>query len=179
MKVGLRSMTQIEVAITKGAKADSIDIRRPAGESVRFTFPKKGPIPHDCVHLIVEQSLELRRGFWGLVAAGVDPGEIQEIAKAAGHASAKRAQLPDPSIVELLQAERIVECFEADFWGAPADCDTFRSVADAACSESFVPTPILSDDTILAIREQIARFAKDWIAAPLGARFDFFYRAAD
>ncbi len=170
-------MIEIEVAFTKGAKDDSIEIRRPAAEAVRFTFPKKGPIPHDCVHLIVEQALDLRRGFWGMVAAGVDPGEIQKIAKAAGHASAKRAQLPDQSIIELLQAERIVECFEADFWGAPADCDTFRSVADAACFDSFVPTPTLSDDLILAVREQIARFAEEWIAAPLGTRFDLCYRA--
>lgn len=171
-------MTEIDVAITKGAKADIIDIRRPAG-AVRFTFPKKGPIPHDCVHLIVEQALAFRRGFWGMVAAGVDPGEIQEIAKAAGHASAKRAQIPDQSIIELLQAERIVECFESDLWGPPADCATFRSVADAGCSASFVPTPTLSDDIILAIREQIARFAKEWIAAPIGTRFDLCYRALD
>ena len=99
-------MTEVEIAITKGAKADTIDIRRPNGEEVRFTLSKKGPVPHDCVHLIVEQALALRRGFWGMVAAGVDPDEIQTIAKAAGHASAKRAQIPDQSIVELLQAER-------------------------------------------------------------------------
>jgi hypothetical protein len=170
-------MTQIDVGITKGAKADTIDIRRPSGEPVRFTFPKKGPIPHDSVHLFVEQELGLTRAFWGMVADGVNPSDIQEIAKAAGHASAKRALTPDPSIVELLQAERIVECFEADLWGAPADCDTFRSVAEAACSESFVPTPTLDDDRILAIRQQIAGFAKEWVAAPEGTRFDFHYRA--
>lgn len=172
-------MTQIDVTITKGVKADTIDVRRPAGDPVRFTFPKKGPIPHDGVHLIVEQALNLRRGFWGMVAEGVDPAEIQEIAKAAGHASAKRAQTPDPSIIELLQAERIVECFEADLWSTPADCDTFRSVANAACSDSFVPTPALSDETILAIRAQIAGFAREWTAAPVGARFDLRYRTPD
>jgi hypothetical protein len=172
-------MTLIDVAITKGASADAVEIGRPAGGPARFTFPKKGPIPHDSVHLIVEQALGFKRGFWGMVADGVDPGQIQEIAKAAGHASAKRAQIPDPSIVELIQAERIVECFEADLWGAPTDCDTFRSVADAACSESFVPTPALSDDSILAIRDQIAEFAKQWIAAPVGTRFDLRYHAPD
>ena len=165
----------IDVGITKGATADAIDVRRPNGEVARFTFPKKGPIPHDSVHLIVEQALGLTRGFWGMVAAGVDPGEIQKIAKDGGHASAKRAQIPDNSIIELLQAERIVECFEADFWGAPTDSNTFRSVAEAARAQSCVPTPTLSDDQILAIREEIANFAKDWIAAPAGKRFDFRY----
>lgn len=169
-------MTHIDIAIVKGAKADAVEIRRPDGRRVEFTFPKKGPIPHDSVHLIVEQALALRRGFWGMVASGVAPGDIQDLAKAAGHASAKRAQVPDASIVELLQAERLVECFEADLWGAPADCDTFRGVAEAACFESYVPTPALSDDTILAIRDQVAAFANEWIAAPVGTRFDFTYR---
>jgi hypothetical protein len=168
-------MTQVDVAITKGAKADTIDVRRPAGEAARFTFLKKGPIPHDSVHLIVEQAMGLKRGFWGMVAEGVDPAEIQEIAKAAGHSSAKRALVPDPSIVELIQAERIVECFEADLWSTPADCDTFRSIAEAACSQSLVPTPALSDEAILAIRAQIAGFAKEWTAAPAGAIFHLRY----
>lgn len=172
-------MIQVDVAITKGTKDDTIWIRRPVGKSVRFTFPKKGPIPHDGIHLIVEQALELRRGFWGMVAAGGDPAEIQEIAKGAGHASTKRAQIPDPSIIELLQAERLVECVEAELWGVPGDCNTFRSVAEAACFESFVPTPTLGDETILAIRGQIADFAREWTAAPVGTRFDLCYRAPD
>lgn len=169
-------MTGIDLTITKGATSDAIEIRRPSGQAARFDFPKKGPIPHDSVHLFVEQGLGLKRGFWGMVASGTDPAAIQEIAKAAGHASAKRAQIPDSSIVELLQAERIVECFEADFWGAPADGDTFRGVAEAACSQSFVPTPMLSDETISAIRARIAEFAKAWIAAPVGTRFDLRYQ---
>ncbi|MEJ2410561.1 MAG: hypothetical protein P8Y48_14945 [Novosphingobium sp.] len=48
------------------------------------------------------------------------------ITKACGHASASRAQVPDPAIVELPQAERPVECFEADFWagsGAEFACN--------------------------------------------------------
>jgi hypothetical protein len=170
-------MAPIEVTITKGEKADTIELRRPAGKTARFTFPKKGPIPHDAVHLIVEQELAFKRGFWGMVADGIDPGEIQEIAKAAGHASASRAEVPDPSIIELLQAERLVECFEADLWGAPADGDTFRSVVEAACFASFVPAPNVSDETIFSIRGQIASFAKQWTAAAIGKKFDLHYRA--
>lgn len=172
-------MTQLNIAIIKGTNADDIEILRPAGEVVRFSFPKKGPIPHDSVHLIVEQWLGFKRGFWGMVADGVDPGDIQEIAKAAGHASASRARIPDPSIVELLQAERLVECFEADLWGAPADCETFRGMVAAGCSASFVPSFELTDDAILAIRAEIEAFAMEWIGAPLGARFDLRYQGAD
>jgi hypothetical protein len=172
-------MTQLGVTIIKGDKADSIAIRRPTGAEMRFTFPKKGPIPHDRVHLIVEPVLGLKQGFWGMVAAGLDPDDIQALAKAAGHASATRAQVPDPAIIDLIQAERIVECFEADLWSGPADSETFRSIAEAGCAASFVPTPALSDDQILAIRAEIAAFAADWIAAPIGARFEFWYRVAE
>lgn len=172
-------MAEIDVTITKGAAADTVDVQGPSSGPYRFAFPKKGPIPHDAVHLIVEQALGMRRGFWGMVAAGVDPAAIQEIAKAGGHASATRAELPDAGIVELLQAERIVECFEADAWGAPADCETFRSIVEAACSQSFVPAPELRDEAILDIRSRIATFALDWMAAPPNSQVQLRYRDPD
>ncbi len=166
-------MSALEIAVVKGATHDSIEVRRTGGATARFTFPKKGPIPHDCVHLIVEGAVGLKRGFWGMVAEGVAPTEIQEIAKAGGHASASRAQPPAPEVVELIQAERLVECFEAEFWGTPADHETFREIAATACGHSYVPCPPLGDDLIALARERIAAFGKEWMAAPISARFDF------
>lgn len=170
-------MSKLGIELTKGEREDATIVTRADGSTARFTFPKKGPIPHDCVHLIVEEALGFSRGFWGMIADGAAPEEVQRIAKAGGHASATRAQTPDPSIVQLIQAERLVECFEADFWGAPADLDTFRSVAAAGCAASFVPAPPLTDEAITAIRERIAQFATDWIAAPVGATFHFIFGA--
>lgn len=168
-------MTHIDVHITKGAKGDVVEIRRASGKATRFEFPKKGPIPHDAVHLFVEQVLGLKRGFWGMVSEGRDPSEIQEIAKAAGHASSTRARVPDADIVELLQAERLVECFEADLWGGPGDCDTFRSVAEAACGSSHIPMPVLSDERIGEVRLLISNFSRKWSAAPVGSKFEMRY----
>lgn len=165
-------MTYVDVALIKGAKSDDVEIRRSNGTVARFAFPKKGPIPHDAVHIFVEQTLGLNRGFWGMVASGLAPEAIQDIAKTAGHASAKRAQTPDPSIVELLQAERLVECFEADLWSGPQDGESFRDVARAACEASFVPLPPLDDEMIQRIREKISEFANAWMAASVGARID-------
>ncbi len=168
-------MTHIDLCITKGAKADDIEIRRAKGPASRFSFPKKGPIPHDAVHLFVETTMGLTRGFWGLVLEGQQPEAIQELAKAAGHASASRARVPDNSIVELLQAERLVECFEAELWGGASDGDTLRGVAQAACEASFVPMPDLNDERIGTIRSRMSDFAARWMAAPQGARFEFRY----
>lgn len=172
-----RAAMPLKICITKGATHDAVEISGAGVSASRFEFPKKGPIPHDFVHLSVEQVLGFKRGFWGMIAEGVAPGDIQEIAKAGGHASASRAETPSAAIVELIQAERIVECFEADFWGAPADNETFREIASVACAHSFVPCPALADDAIAAIRARIAAFAKDWTAAPVGQRFEFDWSA--
>jgi len=172
-------MPTLDICVTKGADKDKIVARRADGGSESFTFPKKGPIPHDCVHLFVEGQLGLRTGFWGRIAQGARSAEIQETAKAGGHASASRAVEPDPAIVELIQAERLVECFEADFWGASqTDFDTFRGVVDAACAASFTPPIALSEDQFKSIRARIAAFAGAWMAAPVGAEFPFRFSVA-
>lgn len=161
-------MSGLSIKITKGAKSDAVEIVSDRMSSRRFDFPKKGPIPHDAVHLIVESALGMTQGFWGMVAGGADPMQIQDIAKAAGHASAKRAMPPEPMIVQLIQAERLVECFEAELWSPGADADTFLGVAKAACEASHVPCPELPDAVIETIRERIAAFANEWRAVQMG-----------
>ena len=106
----------MRISITKGDKEDRLEMERADGTRASTRFPHKGPIPHDFVHYAVESELGIDRGFWGLVEAGHHPEEIQEIAKAAGHASAKRAEVPAADFVPAIQAERIVEAFEADHW---------------------------------------------------------------
>ena len=101
----------MRIAITKGASGDRIAVTRPDGSRADFGFPRKGPYPHDAFHFFVERELGLTRGFWGLIASGMAPDAVQELASAGGHASAKRAGTPDPAIIELVQAERLVECF--------------------------------------------------------------------
>lgn len=167
---------KLTVTMTKRRRDDIIEIRREGGAVERFSFPKKGPVPHDAIHLFVEEALGFSAGFWGMVSMGARPAEIQEISKAAGHASAKRAAKPGAQIVEILRAERIVECFEADLWGTPTDPDTFRSVISAACAASFVDTPTLDDNMIRHIRARIAGFALAWISAAEGAAFEFEYQ---
>ena len=166
----------MRITITKGRSEDLIAGIRDDGSRFGTRFPKKGPVPHDGVHLIVEQALGLRNAFWGMVAGGYHPDEIAAIAHAAGHASASRAQVPQAHIVELLQAERIVECFEADLWsGGTGDPASLVDLARTACDESFVPLPAMDTDRIKAIRERLAPFVATWMAAAAGhtASFDW------
>jgi len=158
----------MQIAITKGRELDRIVITRTDGSLAETTFPKKGPIPHDAVHWLVEREFGLARAFWGMVADGHHPEEIAALAKAAGHASAKRAEVPDGSIVELLQAERLVECFEADLWGGGGSAADLIALAQTACDHSRVPAPPLDEQAVEAVRAGLNAFAETWIAAPQG-----------
>lgn len=165
----------MRIAITKGRDFDRIVASRADGSSVETTFPKKGPVPHDAVHWFVERELGLGRGFWGMVAHGHHPEDIAGFAKAAGHASASRARVPDDEIVELLQAERVVECFEADLWSPGGDPADLIAIAETACEGSYVPLPRIGAGEVGTIREKLGAFAREWIAAPAGhvAQFEW------
>ena len=160
----------MRIELTKGSTADRMDIRRSDGSHVTTSFPHKGPVPHDVVHFFVESAMGIVKGFWGMVAEGHHPEEIGAIAKAAGHASATRCSTPDPSFVPAIQAERIVECFEADLWGGRCDPQTFIAMVDAGCKQSLVPTPVIEPDKLDLICGQIAAFREKWVALPIDSR---------
>lgn len=158
------------IRITKGSGEDHIAIERADGTRVATRFPWKGPVPHDAVHVIVERELGLARGFWGLVAEGRHPEEIQTLAKAGGHASASRADVPDVGIIELLQAERLVECYEALLWGGGGTLADVMGMAEPSCASSHVACPAISELQHAVIVAAVSELARTWQAAPRGAR---------
>jgi hypothetical protein len=161
----------MEVKFTKGTDRDFIEARRSDGTIEKMTFPKKGLFPHDAVHLIVERRLRFEHGFWGRIASGANPAQIAAIAKAGGHASSTRAATPAADITELLHAERLVECFEAEMWSGGSggsDNETFRSILDSACSQSRIPSPRMSDEDIGDIRAELQRTLEAWRELKVG-----------
>ena len=162
-------MARMQITFTKGQREDWIGIERDDGSRADTRFPHKGPMPHDAVHLFVEAGLGLKRGFWGMVGEGRHPEELAELAKLGGHASAKRATEPDAGIIELLQAERLVEVFEADLWsGVSGDVDALLDLGRTACANSHVAMPDVPTGAFPRIRSSIAGFAADWQALPVG-----------
>jgi hypothetical protein len=161
----------MRITITKGERKDRIEAARADGSRVETRFPHKGPIPHDAVHFHVESTLQLGDAFWGMVAAGRHPEEVADIAKAGGHASAKRATEADDSIVGLVQAERVVECFEADLWsGGTTSPETIRDAIAAGCAQSLVPTIDVSDEAVAAIQSSLKDLVVRWPAAAPGEK---------
>ena len=164
----------MQITFTKGQREDWIAIVRGHGSRVDTRFPHKGPVPHDAMHLFVEAGLGLTRGFWGMVGDGHHPEQLAELAKLGGHASAKRAGVPDASIVELLQAERLVEVFEADLWsGSHGDEAALLDLGRIACSYSHVPLPTIPDGSVAKVQLAIADFAQRWTSKPTGHTAEF------
>ena len=158
----------MQIRIIKGKIDDEIHITRDDGSLAQTRFPKKGPFPHDLVHVAVEDTLGFRNAFWGHIAGGRHPEEIAALASSLGHASAAKAHIPDPSIIELIQAERLVECFEAEIWGGQATLEDLQSVADAAFSASLVPRVELSPESVAVIRARLSDLRSEWNALPTG-----------
>jgi hypothetical protein len=158
----------MHIVITMGRVDDVIAFTRADGSTAETRFPKKGPVPHDAVHYFVERGLGLRQGFWGTVEGGMHPEDIAALAKAAGHASASRARVPDAHAVELVQAERLVDCFEA-VWGGGGGSDAdLLAVAETGCAASFVPLPAIAPGAVARVRADLADFARAGMPAPLG-----------
>lgn len=162
----------MRITITKGTSADRAAVTRADGSCASFAFPKKGPYPHDAFHYFVERELGLAAGFWGLVASGMAPDDVQALALGGGHASAKRARVPDAGIVELLQAERLVECFEAASWSGGADDAALMAMAEPAWAASHVPPPPGVPARLAAIRAGLDDFLDQWCALPEGGALD-------
>jgi hypothetical protein len=163
----------MRIELVKGTTHDTLRVTRADGSRAEAQVSKKGPLPHDGVHVAVEQGLGFRRGFFGLIAEGRHPDDIAGLASAMGHSSASKAHVPDPSIIELIQAERLVECFEAEIWGGPADLATLQSVADAAFSASLVPRVVLTAQGVEAVRARLAALNAAWTPLPVGGLIDY------
>lgn len=156
----------MDIAITKGRARDRVEIVRADGSRAFAEVPHKGPVPHDAVHYFVEYGLGLSHGFWGMLATGHDPENLATLAREAGHASAARAGVPDQAIVALLQAERLVECFEADLWAGSGDNGALIAMAQSGWQASNVAPLVVDEGALDAVRDALAEFACEWMDAP-------------
>jgi hypothetical protein len=77
--------------------------------------------------------------------------------------------VPTADIDELIVAERLVECFEADLWGGPTDFESFSGAFVAACAQSKVKPIRLDPATVEQIRHELQGLSQQWCEQPLGA----------
>jgi hypothetical protein len=124
-----------------------------------WSMPSYGSaLPHDAIHLVVESAFELRRGLFGLVAAGADPDALN----AEAHAARRAGRPPDgfgPNPGDLLTAEALAAVHWYDPEAGPA---RLRDIRDR-CADFGASVPERLD---LARCEEVVR-----VLRALRARF--------
>jgi len=124
---------------------------------------RPGRVPHDLAHLIVEQELGLRRGLWGVLAAG---GLVQNATFARGrlppHAVERATAIAVDAAEELRRAEVLVR--------AVADASRDRSpgglrqaVGERWWHDGLTPGALARMDA------ELRATAREWEALPAGA----------
>ena len=69
-------MVEVSFVRNRGSR-DRVYVTRSDGTSTGWDFPSYGDgLPHDLIHLVVEDGLGLSEGFWGLVDQHVDVGLV-------------------------------------------------------------------------------------------------------
>lgn len=128
-------------------RRDRACVRRSDGSEVAWETPSYGgALPHDAVHLIVESAFGLRRGLWGLVDEGADPGRVNEEASRARGAGAPYVGF-GADVAELLAAEALA----AVHWYDPELAPAARLRDLAARAEEFgatLPATVDAERTI-------------------------------
>jgi hypothetical protein len=147
-----------------GSARDHVTVVLATGRSLEWSWPTRGDaLPHDLAHVAVESAFGLTRGFWGLLASGV---ELATVNRAADHAApAAGSGLDRVALGHLQQAEVLVNVL-APTWAAPeVDDRTATGLILGACARLRIPCPDHTHVTIVArAREQVAGLAQQWAA---------------
>jgi hypothetical protein len=147
-------------------KADWMECVRDDGSTTRCPMPKQGILPHDLVHYVVEHTLGLHRSFYGIIAAGVG------FPNSAPPWDAEDFQLDD--LTEALQAESLVECFQAEMWNAPEPgtfqlSESFLEILDITCANRGVTRPAqATEENLEQVRSRLQEYTQIWDALPIG-----------
>lgn len=151
--------------IKQEGKFDWMEFIRSDRTITRCPMPKQGILPHDLVHYVVEHTLNMSHGFYGIIATGVG------FPKSAPPWDADEFEIDD--LTEALQAESLVECFQAEMWNGFQPSENFLEILDITCHQRHVSRPAQATDANLHIvRLRLQHFTKTWDALPVGQALD-------
>jgi hypothetical protein len=146
----------MRIQFTKqSGKYDRMTCLRIDGTTTSCPMPKQGILPHDFVHYVVEDTLDLRQGFWGIIAIGVGFPNTEPPWDAA------EFNLPD--LTQALQAESLVECFQAEMWNGFQVSENFAEILQVTCHTRNVPAPEnISPEQLAQVRLRLQYFSQQW-----------------
>jgi hypothetical protein len=136
-----------------GEARDRVEVTRDDGGFVRWDWPSAGTNPpHDLVHHVVEMSLGIADGFWGLIAAGAHPDDFV----ADDRASLRQAEAIAGALATAMVSPDISD---AD---VVADIDRLAQMADVPVPEG------LTEPRIRQLRLSVALASRRWAALSPG-----------
>ncbi len=151
---------RIRFVRTAGAP-DRVYVRRTDGSETSWSFPTYGDaVPHDLVHLVVEEEFRIRDGFWGRVDRGVDPARINAEANRAGGPNKYKGFGDD--LRGLLLAEAVANLS----WGISdvSDEQRLQQVADECAKIGIEMPPLVDAAGLQRVRTRLAELAAQWRA---------------
>lgn len=152
----------MQIRFTKQSdKYDRMECIRTNGTTTSCPMPKQGILPHDFVHYVVEETLDLRQGFWGILAIGVGFPNSEPPWDA--------ADFNLPNLTQALQAESLVECFQAEMWNGFQMSENFAEILQVTCQSRNVPAPDkISLEQLEQVRLRLQGFFKQWQKLAVG-----------
>jgi hypothetical protein len=128
--------------------------RRDGSQTWSRLTPGFGP-HHDLTHFVVETSLGLRRGFYGLVASGRAIDELSD------------TQTLGPAGPEALLAEMLVSALQSEATGV-ATADDFAARLTSACAGFGITPPEIAPSVLEAMRDRMRALWQQWQATTPG-----------
>jgi hypothetical protein len=149
----------MEIAVIKQEGRRHRAVATTAQGSVQFAVADyPGRLPHDLVHFVVEDTLGLRFGFWGLIAHGA---QFEAVVSFAARSPKGLPPVDDPLIAahveELLEAERLANTLYSLWGDSPLDGG-------------------LSPDLAEAVRHALAEVQEQWNALATGEALHLSWR---
>lgn len=148
----------MEIVFKKGNTKNTITCRRDDG-SATWTEGDAFMIRHDLTHLVVERTLGMRQGFYGLLKSGLDITDFERKQKITPRTIPREA-IKAEMLVNLLLVEQHDQQRVDDF------NKTFHeAIGDGG--ESF------DEKTIVSMREGLAGVLREWDNLPPGQTLKF------
>jgi hypothetical protein len=145
------------VRFTKGpvaAQADELVCVRPDGTRTESSLPRRGILPHEAFHFVIETTLGWHDALFGELARGGSLSAATARTHGSPSAWTKNTQAR--------QTEALVECLEAEQWGGPNDPATFAEMLVLACRRQGVSPPDVLSEEIDRIRINLREFGAAW-----------------
>jgi hypothetical protein len=147
------------VRFTKNKIAtDTLTCVRPDGSTTTAEMARRGILPHEAFHFVVESTLGWHDAFFGHVARGE---AIEAITAKLHHEAGAWTKH-----TQALQSEALIVCLEAEQWGGASDPATFAQKLIAACRRHGVLPPDITADELETVRGALRDFGAAWRPLP-------------